>query len=85
MWLQNATARMDGNTYCLNLEICNALGDINGDGYGDLPSEPKKRIFPKWIVAPCKSYGPLTGVYEGGDYHGVIKGEPRQRLGYRCQ
>ena len=76
LWLQNATARMDGNTYQAEFgKSAAALGDINGDGYGDLAIGAKKEDVSEVDSGSVHVYyGPLTGVYAGGDYHGVMKG-----------
>ena len=76
MWLQDATARMDGNTYQAEFgKSAAALGDINGDGYGDVAIGSKKEDVTEVDSGSAHIYyGPLAGVYEGGDYHGIFKG-----------
>jgi hypothetical protein len=76
MWLQDATARLDGNTYQAEFgKSAAALGDINGDGFGDIAVGSKKEDVSEVDSGSVHIYyGPLTGVYEGGDYHGIMKG-----------
>ena len=76
MWLQDATARMDGQTYQAEFgKSSTALGDINGDGFGDIAIGAKKEDVSEIDSgAAYIYYGPLTGAYEGGSHHGIFKG-----------
>ena len=76
LWLQDATARFDGATYQAEFgKSAAALGDINGDGFGDIAIGAKKEdVSDVESGATYIFYGPLTGIYEGGDYHGIMKG-----------
>ena len=59
-----------------SLESLRLPGDINGDGYGDLAIGAKEEDISEVDSGSVHIYyGPLAGVYEGGDYHGVMKGE----------
>lgn len=76
MWLQDATARLDGNTYQAEFGKSAAdLGDINGDGFDDIAVGSKKEDVSEVDSGAVHIYyGPLTGIYEGGDYHAIMKG-----------
>ena len=73
LWLTNATARLDGDSSQAEFgKSSTALSDINGDGFDDIAVGAKAENGGSG--AAYIYYGPLTGAYESGDYHGVFTG-----------